>query len=257
MHVSFCYPSRPGIAALDNFSLKVAQGKSLALVGPSGAGKSTVFELIQRFYDPQQGAIFFGEEENCVDLRSLHPHDLREQLAVVSQQPAMFTADVMHNIRYGRPSASDAEVLAAARAAYAHDFIMQLPDGYHSFLGEQGVRLSGGQRQRIAIARAILKNPRILLLDEATSALDAESEHQVQKALQALMQNRTTIIIAHRLSTILHADSIAVVEQGRLLAQGDHQGLLKSSALYQRLVELQFRDEERAVTSEEFGLLGE
>jgi ATP-binding cassette subfamily B protein len=234
--VNFCYPSRPDELALDDFSLLIEEGKSLALVGPSGAGKSTVFELLQRFYDPQSGHVNLAQE----DIRQFDPHDLRQQLAVVSQQPALFSADVSYNIRYGKPDATDAEVEAAARAAYAHEFICKLPEGYGSFLGEQGVRLSGGQRQRVAIARAILKDPRILLLDEATSALDAESEHQVQLALEKLMQNRTTIIIAHRLSTILHADKIAVLDRGKIVATGKHSELMQSSDLYQRLAKLQF-----------------
>jgi ATP-binding cassette subfamily B protein len=235
--VTFRYPSRPEVTALNDFSLTINSNESLALVGPSGAGKSTVFELLQRFYDPQQGHITLAGH----DLRAFEPADVRRQMAVVAQQPALFSADVAHNIRYGKPDASDDEVIAAAKAAHAHDFIMQLPQAYSSHLGEQGVRLSGGQRQRIAIARAILKNPEILLLDEATSALDAESEHQVQRALQALMGNRTTIIIAHRLSTVLHADRIALLDQGKLLAIGDHQSLLSSSPLYHRLASLQFQ----------------
>lgn len=234
--VSFCYPSRPQQPALDHCSLQIEEGKVLALVGPSGAGKSTVFELLQRFHDPQQGRITLGG----VDIRELTPQDLRSQLAVVQQQPALFSADVLHNIRYGRPDATEDEVIAAAKAAYAHDFIVQLPEGYRSDLGEKGVRLSGGQRQRIAIARAILKNPRILLLDEATSALDAESEHQVQLALEHLMKGRTTVIIAHRLATILHADTIAVMERGKVVALGTHQQLLAANPLYARLAELQF-----------------
>ena len=239
VNVRFSYPSRPLQPALEDFSLHIDQGRSLALVGPSGAGKSTVFELLQRFYDPQQGHILLGG----TDLRALHPADLRRQLAVVSQQPALFTGDVAHNIRYGRPQASQAEVEAAASAAHAHDFICALPQGYATHLGEQGVRLSGGQRQRIAIARAILKDPRILLLDEATSALDAESERQVQLAIERLMKNRTTVIIAHRLSTILHADRIAVLEQGRVIASGDHASLLRDCDLYRRLASLQFRND--------------
>ena len=238
-NISFCYPSRPDTPALENFSLNIGVGNSLALVGPSGAGKSTVFELLQRFYDPQQGVIELG---GC-DLRQIDPRDLRQQMALVAQQPALFSADVMHNIRYGKPDASEGEVIAAATAAHAHEFIMKLPEGYHSDLGERGVRLSGGQRQRIAIARAILKDPRILLLDEATSALDAESEHQVQLAVQELMRGRTTVIIAHRLSTILHANQIAVLDQGKLVAMGDHDSLMSSSPLYQRLAQLQFREQ--------------
>ena len=238
--IGFNYPSRPDTPALQELSLTIEKGKSLALVGPSGAGKSTVFELLQRFYDPQAGEILLDGQ----DIRQLSPQHLRQQMALVPQQPALFTADVAYNIRYGKPDASDEEVIAAAKAAHAHDFIMKLPEGYKSHLGEQGVRLSGGQRQRLAIARAILKDPRILLLDEATSALDAESEHQVQLALEELMHQRTTLIIAHRLSTILHADQIAVLDQGRLVALGKHEELLDSSPLYRRLAKLQFRDED-------------
>lgn len=236
--VSFFYPSRPEVAALDKFSLSIEAGKSLALVGPSGAGKSTVFELLLRFYDPQSGSVQLAGS----NIQDLEPEQLRQQIALVPQQPALFSADVMYNIRYSKPEASDEEVYAAARAAHADEFIQRLPQGYNSHLGEQGVRLSGGQRQRIAIARAILKNPRILLLDEATSALDAESEHQVQLALENLMRDRTTVIIAHRLATILHVDKIAVMDQGKLQALGDHHSLLRESDLYQRLASLQFRE---------------
>lgn len=235
-HVNFSYPSRPGQKALEDFSIHIPEGKVVALVGPSGAGKSTVFELMQRFYDPQTGTVLLGG----TNIRELSPADLRQQLGVVSQHPALFSADVSHNIRYGKPDASDDEVRAAARAAYAHDFIEQLPEGYASFLGEQGVRLSGGQKQRIAIARAILKNPRLLLLDEATSALDTHSEQQVQLALEKLMENRTTLIIAHRLSTILHADHIVVMDQGKKVASGTHQQLLTESKLYAKLAAAQF-----------------
>lgn len=234
--VNFNYPSRPDQKALDDFSIHIPEGKVIALVGPSGAGKSTVFELIQRFYDPQSGSICLGN----TDIRELSPAGLRQQLGVVSQHPALFSADVSHNIRYGKADASDEEVRAAARAAYADEFIAQLPDGYGSFLGEQGVRLSGGQKQRIAIARAILKNPRLLLLDEATSALDTHSEQQVQLALEKLMENRTTLIIAHRLSTILHADQIIVMDHGRQVASGTHHQLLKECELYARLAAAQF-----------------
>jgi len=236
--ITFYYPTRPGQAALQDFSLTIEAGKSLALVGPSGAGKSTVFELLQRFYDPQQGRVLLNGE----DIRELGLQQLRSHVALVPQQPALFTGDVRYNIAYGRPDASDAEVTAAARAAHADEFIERLPDGYASHLGEQGVRLSGGQRQRIALARAILNDPEILLLDEATSALDTESEYQVQQALHELMHNRTTVIIAHRLSTILHADNIAVLDQGRLVACGTHAQLMQSCSLYQRLASLQFRD---------------
>jgi len=236
--ITFYYPTRPGQAALQDFSLPIEAGKSLALVGPSGAGKSTVFELLQRFYDPQQGRVLLNGE----DIRELGLQQLRSHIALVPQQPALFTGDVRYNIAYGRPGASDAEVTAAARAAHADEFIERLPDGYASHLGEQGVRLSGGQRQRIALARAILNDPEILLLDEATSALDTESEYQVQQALHELMKNRTTVIIAHRLSTILHADNIAVLDQGRLIALGTHAELMQNCELYQRLASLQFRD---------------
>jgi ATP-binding cassette subfamily B protein len=238
--VAFSYPSRPRQRALDNITLTVEPGRSLALVGPSGAGKSTVFELLQRFYDPQEGTICLGG----VNLREMATRTLREHLAVVPQAPAMFTADVAYNIAYGKPGASHDDIVAAAKAAHAHEFIMGLPEQYQSHLGEQGVRLSGGQKQRIAIARAVLANPDILLLDEATSALDAESERHVQEALEELMRGRTTVIIAHRLSTILQADTIAVLDQGQLVASGTHASLLAGNALYQRLASLQFRDEE-------------
>lgn len=236
--VTFCYPSRPAQPALKDFSLTIEHGQSLALVGPSGAGKSTVFELLQRFYDPTMGSITIGG----ADLTQLDPQQLRREMAVVSQQPSLFSGNVMHNIRYGNPQASDEQVVAAATAAHAHGFISALPDGYESFLGEQGVRLSGGQRQRVAIARAILKDPRILLLDEATSALDSESEFHVQQALDGLMEGRTSIVIAHRLATIRDADLIAVMDGGQIIATGTHDQLLESSPLYRRLSELQFRD---------------
>jgi ATP-binding cassette subfamily B protein len=237
-NISFNYPSRPEQQALNSLSLEINEGKSLALVGPSGAGKSTIFELLQRFYDPSIGQITL----DGVNIRDLDPIQLRQHLAVVAQQPTLFSGDVMHNIRYGKPEASDEEVYAAAKAANAHEFIESLPSAYNSFLGEQGVRLSGGQRQRVAIARAILKDPKILLLDEATSALDAESEHRVQVALENLMRGRTTVIIAHRLATIRNADSIAVLENGQLVAQGSHDTLLQDSPLYRRLSELQFQE---------------
>ncbi|MDG2046957.1 MAG: ABC transporter transmembrane domain-containing protein [Halioglobus sp.] len=236
--VSFYYPSRPQLPALEDFTLRIEAGKSLALVGPSGAGKSTVFELLQRFYDPQQGQVLLDGQ----DIRGMGLKALREHIALVPQQPALFTGDVCYNIRYGKLDATDEDVEAAARAAHADAFIMALPDGYGSHLGEQGVRLSGGQRQRIALARAILNDPHILLLDEATSALDTESEYQVQLALQELMKNRTTVIIAHRLSTILHADNIAVLDEGRLIATGTHKQLLTECDLYARLASLQFRE---------------
>ncbi|WP_207063800.1 ABC transporter transmembrane domain-containing protein [Motiliproteus sp. SC1-56] len=236
--VTFAYPSRPGQPALQALDLTVEAGTLLALVGPSGAGKSTLFELLLRFHDPKRGVIQLGG----VDLRQLDPRALRRQIALVPQQPILFSGTLWHNIGYGDPAASKERVMEAARAAQAHDFIQALPNGYDSDLGERGVRLSGGQRQRIAIARAILKNPRILLLDEATSALDAESEHAVQAALGRLMAGRTTIVIAHRLATVQNAERIALIDQGRLMDQGSHAELLQRSPLYRRLAELQFQE---------------
>lgn len=234
--VTFNYPSRPDQPTLADLTLDIPAGKVLALVGPSGAGKSTLFELLLRFHDPQTGAIQLGG----TDLRQLDPKALRRQIALVPQQPALFSGDLWHNIRYGSPGASDADVVRAAKAAHADEFISRLPEGYGSDLGEKGVRLSGGQRQRVAIARAILKDPRILLLDEATSALDSHSEQQVQAALARLMAGRTTLIIAHRLSTVLNADRIALIDHGQLIAQGSHQQLMQTSPLYAHLAELQF-----------------
>jgi len=236
--LDFSYPSRPDQKALDSLSIAIEPGTSLALVGPSGAGKSTVFELLQRFYDPQSGQILLGGQP----LPSIDPKQLRQQMALVPQQPALFSNNVWHNIGYGDIKSGQEQIIDAAKAAYADSFIQELPQGYDSFLGEQGVRLSGGQRQRIAIARAILKDPDILLLDEATSALDAESEKQVQLALQSLMKGRTTIIIAHRLATILHVDQIAVMDKGKLIASGTHKQLLSSCPLYKRLADLQFNE---------------
>ncbi|MDT8428936.1 MAG: ABC transporter transmembrane domain-containing protein [Pseudomonadales bacterium] len=235
-HVSFAYPSRPESPALKDFSLTVRAGSSIALVGPSGAGKSTLFDLLLRFYDPQAGRIVIDN----LDIRLVDPVELRSHVAIVSQQPALFTGNVYENIRYGKPDADDEQVIAAAKAAYAHEFIEQLPRGYNSFLGESGIRLSGGQRQRLAIARAILRDPEILLLDEATSALDAESERKVQLALERLMRNRTTLVIAHRLATVKNVDTIVVMEAGRLVAVGSHQELLGSCPLYANLASLQF-----------------
>ena len=239
----FNYPSRPNAKAIDKLELKIETGAQLAIVGPSGAGKSTLFDLILRFYDPQKGAIRI----NGVDIREMKLQQLRERIAVVPQQPSLFSTNAWDNIRYSKPDASDEEVIAAAKAAYAHDFLEALPDGYDSFLGQGGIRLSGGQRQRIAIARAILKDPQILLLDEATSALDAESEHVVQKALDHLMKNRTTLVIAHRLATVVHAQSIAVLDDGKLVEIGQHQQLLQSCPLYARLAALQFREPDAIV----------
>ena len=234
--VNFTYPSRPDYLALSALNLNIKKGERVALVGPSGAGKSTLFDLLLRFRDPQSGVIKIDGQ----DLRNMNLQSLRNMFALVPQQPVLFSANVWDNLRYGAPDATEEEVFAAAKAAYAHDFIMQLPNGYQSFLGEQGVKLSGGQKQRLAIARAILRDPKILLLDEATSALDAQSEYLVQNALDKLMKDRTTLIIAHRLATVVHADRIVVMEQGKLMDQGTHQQLMKSSDLYQRLSELQF-----------------
>ena len=239
-HVTFHYPSRPAQAALRDFSLDVRPGETVALVGPSGAGKSTVLQLLLRFYDAQQGVVSVdGVPVNAVPL-----DELRGRIGIVPQDSTVFSASAMDNIRYGRPDAGDDEVFAAARAAFADDFIRALPEGYATHLGERGVRLSGGQRQRISIARAMLKNPPLLLLDEATSALDAESERMVQAALEAAMQGRTTVVIAHRLATVLRADRIVVMEGGRILDEGTHAELVARGGLYARLAAMQFGLEE-------------
>ena len=234
--VSFRYPTRPDALALDRFDLSIAPGEAVAIVGPSGAGKTTVFNLLLRFYDPEQGAVRL----DGIDVRDLALHDLRRALAIVPQEPVLFTSSVADNIRYGRPDASDAEVRAAAEAASALSFIDALPQGFATDLGARGLRLSGGQRQRIAIARALLCNPAVLLLDEATSALDAESELAVQQALDRLMHQRTTLVIAHRLATVQKADRIVVVDQGRVVDVGRHAELVRRDGLYARLAELQF-----------------
>jgi ATP-binding cassette subfamily B protein len=234
--VVFRYPSRPQQAALAHFSLEVKPGETVALVGPSGAGKSTVFQLLLRFYDVNEGRI----EIDGVPVREAALDELRDRIGIVPQDSVIFSANALENIRYGRPGASDDEVVAAAKAAFAHDFISALPDGYGTFLGERGVRLSGGQRQRISIARAMLKNPPLLLLDEATSALDAESERMVQAALESAMRDRTTLVIAHRLSTVQRADRIVVMEAGQIVETGTHAQLSAAGGLYARLAALQF-----------------
>jgi ATP-binding cassette subfamily B protein len=235
-HVRFNYPSRPETPALDDFSIDIAPGETVAFVGPSGAGKSTTFQLLLRFYDPQSGRVVL----DGVNIAEAEPLAVRQRIGLVPQDTVLFGTSARENIRYGRPDATDEEVEAAARAAAADGFIRALPEGYETFLGERGTRLSGGQRQRIAIARAILKNPPLLLLDEATSALDAESERVVQQALEQLMATRTTIIIAHRLATVLKADRIVVMDHGRIIATGSHEELIATNPLYARLAALQF-----------------
>jgi ATP-binding cassette subfamily B protein len=237
--VVFRYPTRLDTKALDDFSLAVAPGEMVAVVGPSGAGKSTLFQLAQRFYDPSEGTISL----DGVDLREADPSAVRARIAMVPQETVIFAASARDNLRYGRWEADDAALWAAAETANAADFLRALPDGLDTFMGEGGARLSGGQRQRLAIARAVLRNAPLLLLDEATSALDAESERLVQRALERLMADRTTIVIAHRLATIRAADRIIVMEQGRIVEQGSHDDLSSQSGLYARLARLQFEGE--------------
>jgi len=236
--VQFHYPSRPQVSALDGINLDITPGETVALVGPSGAGKSTIIQLVQRFYDPQSGTVLI----DGADLRDLKRSDFRKHIALVPQDPVIFADTARENIRFGRPEATDAEVEDAARAAAAYDFLIALPDGFDSYVGERGVMLSGGQKQRIAIARAILRDAPILLLDEATSALDAESEYAVQRAVEELARSRTTLIVAHRLATVKKADRIVVLEDGKIVSQGTHDALVAQGGLYARLARLQFTE---------------
>jgi len=234
--VDFIYPSRPDDKVLKDVSFAIQPGETVAFVGPSGAGKSTLFQLMLRFYDIADGSITLDD----IDIRDISPDLLRKQFSIVQQNTPLFSGSAMDNIRYGRQDASDEEVIAAAKAAFAHDFISALPDGYATDLGERATTLSGGQRQRIAIARAILKDAPILLLDEATSALDAESERAVQMAFETLSKDRTSLVIAHRLATVKKADRIIVMDKGEIVGEGTHKDLIKKDGLYARLAKLQF-----------------
>ena len=237
-NITFAYPTRADETTLSNINLKIKPGETIALVGPSGAGKSTFIQLLQRFYDPDQGKIFL----DGIDIKTMNRLEFRKSIALVPQDPVIFATTVMENIRFGNPEANDEEIYEAARSAAAHDFISDLPKGYSTYVGERGVMLSGGQKQRVAIARAILRNAPVLLLDEATSALDAENERSVQKAFDHLSKGRTTIVVAHRLATVKKADKIIVLDKGKIIAHGNHHKLISEKGLYARLASLQFTD---------------
>ena len=238
-NVSFSFPTRPDVLALNKVSFIINPGETVALVGPSGAGKSTIIQMLQRFFDPQFGKISFGD----VDLSEMDRSAFRKFMSIVPQDPVIFASSAYDNILFGRPGAERSEVVQAAKSAAAHDFISELPNGYESFVGERGVMLSGGQKQRIAIARAILRDAPVLLLDEATSALDSESEALVQNAFESLSKDRTTLVVAHRLATVKNSDRILVMEQGQIIAQGTHSELISQGGLYSRLAQLQFSED--------------